>query len=52
MPDPALRAAIREELGLPETVPLTKDDIQGLERLSAEGSGITDITGFRNSLKI
>jgi RNA polymerase sigma factor (sigma-70 family) len=46
MPDPALRTAIREELGLPETVPLTKEDIQGLERLSAEGSGITDITGL------
>ena len=46
MPDPALRAAIREELGLPETVLLTKEDIQGLERLSAEGKGIADIKGL------
>ena len=46
MPDPALRAAIREELGLPETVPLTKEDIQELERLNAERRGIADITGL------
>ena len=46
MPDPALRAAIREELGLPETAPLTKDDIQGLEHLNAEGRGIADIKGL------
>jgi RNA polymerase sigma factor (sigma-70 family) len=46
MPDPALRAVIREELGLPGTVPLTKNDIQRLERLSAEGRGIADITGL------
>ena len=46
MPDPALRAAIREELGLPETAPLTKDNMQGLERLNAEGRGIADIKGL------
>ena len=46
MPDPALRAAIREELGLPETVPLTKEDMQGLKRLNAEGKGIADIKGL------
>ena len=46
MPDPALRAAIREELGLPATAPLTKDNMQGLERLSAGGRGIADIKGL------
>lgn len=46
MPDPALRAAIREELRLPETAPLTQDDMQGLKRLNAEGRGIADIKGL------
>ena len=46
MPDPALRAAIREELGLPEMAPLTKDSIQELERLSVEGRGIANIKGL------
>ena len=46
MPDPALRAAIREELGLPAAAPLTKDNIQELERLNAEGRGVTDLKGL------
>ena len=46
MPDPALRAAIREELGLPATASLTKDNIQELERLSTGGRGIADIKGL------
>ena len=46
MPDPALRAAIREELGLPEMAPLTKESMQELERLSVEGRGIADIKGL------
>ena len=46
MPDPALRAAIREELGLPATASLTKDNIQELEHLSTGGRGIADIKGL------
>lgn len=46
MPDPALRAAIREELGLPASAPLMKDSMQELERLSANGRGIADIKGL------
>ena len=46
MPDAALRAAIREELALPEAVPLTKDRMQELQRLKADGKGITDIKGL------
>ena len=46
MPDPALREAIREELGLPATTPLTKDNMQELEHLSVEGRGIVDIKGL------
>ncbi len=46
MPDPALRAAVREALALPADVPLTKDEMQGLRRLKAGGRGITDIKGL------
>ena len=46
MPDTALRAAIREELALPEAVPLTKDRMQKLKRLKADGKGIKDIKGL------
>ena len=46
MPDAALRAAIREELALPEAVPLTKDRMQKLKRLQADRKGIKDIKGL------
>ena len=46
MPDAALRAAIREELTLPESVPLTKNQMQKLQYLKAGGKGITDIKGL------
>ena len=46
MPDPALRAAVREVLRLPEDVPLTKGRMQELAHLSAGGKGITDIKGL------
>ncbi|RKU19976.1 hypothetical protein C6503_06835 [Candidatus Poribacteria bacterium] len=46
MPDPALRAAIRGELGLLSGVPLTKEKMLRLEYLYAEGKGIHDITGL------
>ena len=46
MPDPALRAAVREELALPADVPLTKDKMQKLRRLKAGGKGIRDIKGL------
>ena len=46
MPDPALRAAVREALALPTDMPLTKDKMQGLRRLKADGKGITDLKGL------
>lgn len=46
MPDPALRAAIRGELGLLPGVPLTKEKMLKLEYLYAEGKGIRNITGL------
>ena len=47
MPDAALRAAVREALTLPESVPLTKEQMQELRYLlTAGGKGITDIRGL------
>ena len=46
MPDPALRAAVRDALGIPADALLTKDNMQGLERLNAGGRGIADIKGL------
>ena len=46
MPDPALHAAIREELALPAVVPLTQEKMLQLRRLNAGGKGITDIKGL------
>ena len=46
MPDPALRAAVREVLGIPADVLLTKDNLHGLERLILSGKGIADIKGL------
>ena len=46
MPDPALRAAVREAVELPAEAPLTKAHIQQLEFLNAHNKGISDITGL------
>ncbi len=46
MPDPALRAAVREALALPDAVPLTKERMEELERLILSGKGITDLKGL------
>ncbi len=46
MPDPALRAAVREALRLPEAVPLTQKQMQGLQYLVAGGRGIRNIKGL------
>ena len=46
MPDPALRAAIRGELGLLPDVPLTKEKLPMLHYLNAEQRGIRNITGL------
>lgn len=46
MPDAALRTTIREALALPVPVPLTKENILGLNSLDARDKGITDIQGL------
>ena len=46
MPDPALRAAVREALALPAAVPLTQKMLLALHRLHTGGKGITDLKGL------
>ena len=46
MPDPALRAAVREELALPAAVPLAQEMLLELQRLHTGGKGITDLKGL------
>ena len=46
MPDAALRAAVRGDLGLLPGVPLTKEKLQRLSSLNVADKGISDITGL------
>lgn len=46
MPDPALRAAVREALALPAVMPLTKEKLLALHHLNAGGKGITNLKGL------
>ena len=52
MPDPALRSAVREELGLPAAAPLTKDQMQRIVSLYLKDKGISDITGLEFATNI
>ncbi len=54
MPDTALRAAVREALGLPTIVHLTKEHLLPLDALHVIDKGISDITGleFATNLKV
>ncbi len=46
MPDPNLRAAVREALGIPDDDPLTRLDMERLTALSAEKHQITSLIGL------
>ena len=46
IPDPNLEKAIREELNLPDEIPITQAEMLRLTRLSASHSNITDLTGL------
>lgn len=52
MPDETLRAAVREELGLPAAAPLTKDQMQRIVSLYLKDKGISDITGLEFATNI
>ena len=50
MPDPALREAVREELGIPADSPLTQAYVQlHLTGLDARTKGIADLTGLEHA---
>jgi Leucine-rich repeat (LRR) protein len=52
IPDPALEAAIRDELGLPLGF-LTRGDLLRLRQLDARGkAGISDLTGLENATNL
>ena len=46
MPDPNLHMAIREKLGLPDEVPLTKENIKSLIHLEAQHKAIRSVQGL------
>ena len=54
LPDPNLRMAIREtlreEIGLPDHTPLTKEHLKHLANLDVENSNISDLTGLEHAI--
>lgn len=46
IPDPNLRAAVREALELPHDEPITREAMLQLTRLHVQGRGISDLTGL------
>ena len=52
MPDPNLRQAVREALGLLDGIPLTQIEIQRLARLDAYQKEITDLSGIEHAANL
>ena len=52
IPDPNLRKAVREEIGVPEGVPITPEDIAKVVRLNAASMDITDLTGLERFINL
>ena len=52
MPDPNLRKAVREEIGVPEGVPITEVDIAKVVRLNVASMDITDLTGLERFVNL
>ena len=52
LPDPALRAAVREALELAPDEPLTQDAMKRLTKLVAPNSEITNITGLQHATSL
>jgi len=52
MPDPVLRQAVRNALGLPTAVPLTKERIARLRFLDGNHNGISDLTGLEYAINL
>ena len=52
MPDPNLRKAIREEISVPEGVPIAPEDIAKVVRLNAASMDIVDLTGLERFVNL
>ena len=52
IPDPNLRKAIREEIGVPEGVLITPEDIAKVVRLNVASMDITDLTGLERFVNL
>ena len=52
IPDPNLRKAVREEIGVPEGVPITEVDIAKVVRLNVASMDITDLTGLERFVNL
>ena len=52
MPDPALREAIRETLGIPAHLPLIPEHLQSLVKLDVTEKGVVDLTGLEHAISI
>ncbi len=52
IPDPALRQAVREEMGVPEGVPITEVDIAKVVSLNAASMDIMDLTGLERFVNL
>ncbi len=52
MPDPNLRKAVREEIGVPAGVPIAPKDIAKVVRLNAASMDITDLTGLERFVNL
>ena len=52
MPDPALREAIRETLGIPAHLPLTPEHLQSLVKLDVTEKGVVDLTGLEHATSL
>ena len=52
IPDPNLENAIREELNLPDEIPITQQEMSRLTKLEAGESEITDLTGLEHATNL
>lgn len=52
MPDPSLRQAVRDELGLPNELSLQPAEMLRLTRLEASSRQITDLTGLEHAIHL
>ena len=52
MPDPGLRAAVRQELGLPDNIRLTQQVMKQLRGFDASERQITDLTGLEHAMNL